>query len=383
MSIDVLIITALYEELEALFAATMENGLQWLADRDLDGFRYHVYETPTSDDGTLRIAAAWAGAMGEPAAATRSSSLIQFLRPRSLAMCGICAGRRGDVFLGDVIVANRVFSYDHGKLVAITDPKGRRQEEFFHDIETYNLEKVWAMDATYFSSQTKWCHSILADRPISIGSQKDWFLDSLLKYEKGDGLSPDNHPDRNVACPTWKDTIKALITEKLIRLSGGTAHLTKKGAEQACNVSFVRGSDAISDPPFRVHVGPIGTGKTVRKDPEIFHRIKRLERAVLGLEMEAAAIGFVAEQANIPCLIAKSVSDYGDLYKDDSFRIFASKASALFLLSFLREHPPISLLSQKNKLLPSHTTQELAKEVSAILLPELIKASESINTSSH
>ena len=71
----------------------------------------------TMRTGPLRIAAAWAGEMGESAAATRAATLIDQLSPNYLAMCGICAGKRGDTFLGDVIVADRVFSYDHGKLV--------------------------------------------------------------------------------------------------------------------------------------------------------------------------------------------------------------------------------------------------------------------------
>lgn len=58
--------------------------------------------------------------------ASRASS---GLSPRWLAMCGICAGRRGEVSLGDLIVADRVFSYDHGKLIASTGPDGQRQEE--------------------------------------------------------------------------------------------------------------------------------------------------------------------------------------------------------------------------------------------------------------
>ena len=94
-----------------------------------------------------------------------------------------------------------------------------------------------------------------------------------------------------------------------------------------------------SDPPFRIHVGPIGTGKTVRKDPEIFDRIAPYERNVLGLEMEAAGIGYVAEQSAIPSIIVKGVADYGDHEKDDSFHHFAAKASAEFLIAFLKKHP--------------------------------------------
>jgi len=46
----------------------------------------------------------WAHGMGATKAAALATELTKELSPRCLAMCGICAGRRGDVFLGDVLV---------------------------------------------------------------------------------------------------------------------------------------------------------------------------------------------------------------------------------------------------------------------------------------
>jgi nucleoside phosphorylase len=56
--------------------------------------------------------------MGGDATAARATALIKFLDPACLAMCGICAGKKKDVFLGDVIVASRVYRYDSGKFSA-------------------------------------------------------------------------------------------------------------------------------------------------------------------------------------------------------------------------------------------------------------------------
>ncbi len=87
-------------------------------------------------------------------------------------------------------------------------------------------------------------------------------------------------------------------------------------------------------------MGPIATGKTVRQDPELFSRLAKLSRKTLGAEMEAAGIGYVAERAGIPSLIVKAVSDFGDEDKDDGFRAFSCRTSALLLLTLLKRHLP-------------------------------------------
>ncbi|MFY0576336.1 NACHT domain-containing protein [Cystobacter fuscus] len=76
----------------------------------------------------------------------------------------------------------------------------------------------------------------------------------------------------------------------------------------------------------------------MREDPKLFQELERHVRKVLGVEMEATAIQFVAEQLNRRSIIAKAVSDYADHDKDDAFRAFACHSSAAFLVSFLRRY---------------------------------------------
>src|SRR4051812_46715282 len=103
--VDVLVVTALKEELDAVLELELDGQGRdaWEDARDLSGFPYHLREFPNGHGETLRMAAAWSGEMGEAAAAVRAVGLIQELDPVCLAMCGICAGWRGKVFLGDVI----------------------------------------------------------------------------------------------------------------------------------------------------------------------------------------------------------------------------------------------------------------------------------------
>src|SRR5687768_16441483 len=99
---DVLVVTALKDELDALLELELdgEGRSAWAERRDRHGFPYHVRQLANAHGPSLLLAAAWSGEMGETAATMRAGTLIDELNPTCLAMCGICAGRRGEVFLG-------------------------------------------------------------------------------------------------------------------------------------------------------------------------------------------------------------------------------------------------------------------------------------------
>src|SRR5262249_17797461 len=118
----------------------------------------------------------------------------------------------------------------------------------------------------------------------------------------------------------------------------GVLRLTDRGRALALDERVMYPDGLPEDPAFRVHVGPVATGKTVSEDPEIFARLGRLVRKTLGVEMEAAGIEHAAAWLSPRSLLVKAVSDYGDREKDDAFRGFAARASAEFLLAFLARH---------------------------------------------
>jgi WD40 repeat protein/nucleoside phosphorylase len=334
---DVLIMTALKDELDAILELTLDGQGRtgWTSARDQSGLPYSWREFQNDQGETLRVAAAWSGDMGETPAATRAMALLQELDPACLAMCGICAGRRGKVALGDVIVADRVFSYDHGKLIAGAQEGGA---DFFHDITTYNLDLVWKMDATFFAEEFTKSPRLERTRPLSLEAQQRWLLRTLEAHERGQAPSPDQHPERSLRAPDLGACLRGLRKRGLIQPQAGVLQLTELGRAQAREEWLVDPEGQQSDAPFRVHVAPLATGKVVHEDPELFNRLSRHVRDVLGAEMEARAIGLVAEQLGRRVLIAKAVSDYADHDKDDAFRTFACHASASFLLSFLRKH---------------------------------------------
>ncbi|WP_437942080.1 pentapeptide repeat-containing protein [Sorangium sp. So ce341] len=332
--VDALVVTALQDELEAVLSLGEGGRDGWREARDPAGFPYYVRELPNDRGKPLRVAAAWSGRMGESAAAARAQGLIDELDPGCLAMCGICAGRRGEVSLGDVIVADRVYSYDEGKRVAA--PGGGGDGAFFHDIETYNLERTWNMDAALFAREFERQTPLAAARPPSRASQAWWLRHALYASQVEGGPPPVARPERAGRCPGWTERIGELEAAGVLRIGDGGLELTEAGMAQVRRERLVYPDGPPEARPFRVHIGPIATGKAVQEDAGLFERLKAIGRKVLGVEMEAAAIGYVAERLGRRSIIAKAVSDHGDHDKDDSFRAFACRASAEFLFAFLR-----------------------------------------------
>jgi hypothetical protein len=75
------------------------------------------------------------------------------------------------------------------------------------------------------------------------------------------------------------------------------------------------------------------------RDWELFKRLAFQSRKTLGVDMEAAAVGYAAYRTRRPMIVAKGVSDYADGGKNDAGQGEAALASARFVLSFLSQHP--------------------------------------------
>ncbi len=116
--IDVLIVTAV--EIEYAAALLVETGAwpgsAWEKQPGPTGFEI-AFRTFRGNDGSpMRFALTRAHGMGGVEAVNVALPAITAYQPRCVAMCGVCAGRRDDVELGDVIVADRLWAYDTGKL---------------------------------------------------------------------------------------------------------------------------------------------------------------------------------------------------------------------------------------------------------------------------
>ncbi|KYF61481.1 hypothetical protein BE11_24410 [Sorangium cellulosum] len=330
--IDVLVVTALQDELEGVLAQG-GGAAGWSALRDLGGFRYYRRTLTSAQGGPLAVAAAWIGEAGERTAAIRGQQLLTELDPACLAMCGICAGDPGKVALGDVIVADRLYGFDQGKRVA---PRGEGAE-LLHDLRTFDLAATWKMDAAFLARELDLA-ALSRERPPSREAQQRWLLDALHAHETDGGPPPVAHPDRRRACPGWTARLKEAVKDGLAATKGGALRLTDAGRERALEERLLHPDGPPADPPLRVHVGAIATVTAVTQDPGIWGDLQRVVRGTLGLDMEGAAIGDLAARCRKRSIFIKAVSDHADLAKDDGFRAFACRASAAVLLAFLQEH---------------------------------------------
>lgn len=322
--IDVLLICAMKDEYDQVLNVTDGLATGWDEHALDNGWIVADARFTTSQGNTISVRATHPGYMGREQAQATASKLIHQQPAHCIAMSGICAGRRGKVALGDVIFAERLWSYDAGKLT-VKDGKQRFQGDQLH----YRPSQTWVQRMQHVpvpAPNTSW----LSLRPVlPLEHQEDWVLLRVLKDE-----DPSQHVDFNTACPNWSDVLPRLWQRKWLEKP---LTLTATGRQRAEQLNLLYPGGLPAPPDFSIHVAPMATGAAVSEDESIFPRLAESMRKVLGIEMEASALGALGEALNVPVLIAKGVSDYGDAFKDDRYREFAARAAAECLLALLRK----------------------------------------------
>jgi nucleoside phosphorylase len=266
-------------------------------------------------------------------------------------MCGVCAGRRGKVELGDVVAADRVFYHDTGK---------QRPGQVQQDLKTYNLRDSWkaaleGMDPVARFRDEAWFQT----RPLTT----EWRLHRALVALYNDATEPWQAVDPALGGADEWPKIVAALRERKFLASAGRA-LTKAGRRFVEDLQFRhQGALPALSPdgalqPFRLHVAPIGSGARVIEDERIWTFVSKAMRRTLGIEMEAAAIGELAHrqrQHQLDWVVMKGVMDFADHGRDDHFKEFAARASAECLLWFLRERVPTEVAAGFDDLLSPGT----------------------------
>lgn len=121
---DLAVICALPEpELEEIFRLPWN----WTSSKPLDDTTFFREGTIDVGGATYRVAALHASRMGMVSSAVATSKLIQYLKPRVIAMTGICAGHKKKSSLGDVLIADPAWDFQSGKLI---DVDGKNTMEF-------------------------------------------------------------------------------------------------------------------------------------------------------------------------------------------------------------------------------------------------------------
>ena len=323
--LDVLIVTALELEYKAAKKVLTRQGhsqgvATWTGHDENDTpFEQGTYITASGN--SMTVALARPTRMGANSTLPVASTLIERLKPRCLAMCGVCAGNPDDVALGDVIIAETTYAYDEGK---------RKVRSFEGDHRQNPIINSWLRAA----------QDLRADELPSYGAAtaldaKIWAFERLAA-----GGDPTRHPawDRFFPDSRWRRSVQSWLRDGLVTRARQILKLTDEGEEFLNEHMFLKPGTP-KKLPFNIVVGPMASGNVVVKDSVTWNKLKRYGvRSVVGLEMEAAAIGRAAYSVGLDrWIVAKGVMDHADPNKDDRYKRFAALASAEVLSAFLEK----------------------------------------------
>ncbi|GIJ43617.1 hypothetical protein Val02_05030 [Virgisporangium aliadipatigenens] len=308
-AVDVLIITALKEEFDAVRRAAPEIDWQEYDRHESQPYLYGQYSTPIGR--ILSIALARPVRAGVISVGSLAARLARRLRPGHLVRCGVCSGNPSQVALGDVVVADMVQEYDEGM---------NSRSGFEGDSIVYGLDPVLATAALDLNTAHLASYGAATEREATI-----WFLERLLA-----GQEPRDLPARERYFPrgTWQPRLAQIEEDGLIEWRGGRWALTQSGTQ------FVERSryDDIDGPtrlPFAVRVAPMVSRVAVRADRRTWEQLRWVgSLRAAAIDLDAATIAAVALQHDLPWLVVKGVIDYADGSKDDHYSSFAARASA-------------------------------------------------------
>src|SRR5262249_3880576 len=271
--VDVLILTALQDELDGILSLGDEGRAGWRQEKDRMGFRCYRRAFHAAHGALLlECLPAWNRDIGDRTAAPGAKQLVDELDAGCVAMCGLCAGDPTKVALGDVIVADQLYSYDEGKVVA----EPGKPTETFHTLRAFDLQATWKMDAAFLARELD-LTKLAAERPPL---QMRWLLDTLYAHETEGGPAPTSHPDRARACPDWTRLLQDARKNGLVTLQASSLRLTQAGRDK---VEEERILYPDGPPKMRIHVGAVATGHDVQQDPALFDRLRRRVRSTLAV----------------------------------------------------------------------------------------------------
>jgi tetratricopeptide (TPR) repeat protein/nucleoside phosphorylase len=186
-SFDVCVVCALPEEARAFLEITQQQ-CQVVFEKHISSLYKYDYRFAAikNDKGEpLNLHISWLPRYGPQEMTLHLSRVLEECQPRIAIMTGICAGDAQQAQLGDLVVAERTFTYDNGKFTL--DEQGRSVHRY--DTMTYQLD---------------------ANILQFLGLFDDWKL--LVAHLKRPPTSPERRKRRTVACH-----IKAMASGSAVR----------------------------------------------------------------------------------------------------------------------------------------------------------------------
>src|SRR5579872_633812 len=159
---DVCVVCALPEEAKAFRnVVTQQYGVPFQQGTSQQNWTY-LYTTIQNDHNEpLKIMLSWLPRYSSLETALLMQSLLGEFKPGFVAMTGICAGDKRKVKLGDLIIAERAFMADSGKLV--TDKDGQKHE---YDTYTASAARDVLQFARIFDLRTDLVNMLKPPQPV-------------------------------------------------------------------------------------------------------------------------------------------------------------------------------------------------------------------------
>lgn len=264
---DIAIITAVDVEFEAVKRWGWQDG------RDIPHFTYYSKNITNSEGKVLKAVLVKLKDMGMVCATNTTDRIIHYFGPKCIIMTGICAGRKGAVSLGDLVVASQAWDYGSGSIEEVQ--KSRNVKDI-----------VFCPAPDYISMKAN---------PTNVF---DWYTPEKIRDLK-DGLLKDAQESLNV---------------KLLEIA-----LKERERET------------------KVYQKTMATGAAVIKAEQFTNKfIKEQNRKYLGIDMETYGVYYAAEHGGVKeFFTVKAVSDLADTEKNDEFQSYCAKLSAAFALHFI------------------------------------------------
>lgn len=140
---DVGIITVLKVELDAALEAF---GSVYDASIDLDGFKYWFCELERSNGSPLSLVISYVGEARNVPCAIAVDHMLSRFSLGLMMLIGIAAGPREKVTIGDVIIADRVYDYEHVRAEIREGQKVERQRPLYVETPRFVKENLNAFD---------------------------------------------------------------------------------------------------------------------------------------------------------------------------------------------------------------------------------------------
>ena len=318
MEIDVLIMIATLEEEEAI----LKNDY-W--EKHETESKY-VYFTKTENG--VKFALTRGISMGETDASIMAQFFIGEFKPKAIAMAGFCAGAKGKVNLGDVVIPYKVYDYEGGKQTG--------ENIVLPEINSFTINDKWKQAVERFGDE--WRKKLNVKVPKDFESQCNKLL--ILLYNNGGRLDI-SKINKEADFPNWTYVIKHLKEIKHIYYSNNTQVCISKIGRNRVNNFLIEYPDGIKVPSPKTTLGVLATGKNVQQWDGIFEFLQnKHDRKTNVLDMEGYAIGKLASFNEIPYIIAKGVGDFARNGKafDNRFIEYACHASCRFIIEFFTQY---------------------------------------------